>query len=206
MYILVCFWGVVILCGWQNYDRKFILFFSPCCPGHLPFGGGGGWYMIYKLFVVAWSVGAELWEKLTPLGLKQTDCWCNDVGHSQHVLHDLPFCCGHMSTHAFGGRISLSFPFFPPDKTRLLIYAHQTSISPIRTKIYFMYIKTFSELCKFSVSKTPGAWRKLYNADLHKLCSSLNKVTVIKSSRARWAAQSRMGRIRIYVRALGGKP
>lgn len=199
----VCVWVTSILCGWQNYNRKFILFFlPPCCPGHLPVGG---WYMIYKLFVVAWSVGAELGEKLTPPGLKQTDCWCNDVEHSQHVLHDLPFCCGHTSTHAFGGRVSLYFFFC---QTKLVCWSMRTRLKFLLflQKNYFLYIKTFSELCKLSASETAGAWRKLHNADLRKLYSSLKRVTVIKWRRAKWAAQSDIGKIKIYIGALGWKP
>lgn len=75
-----------------NCDRQFYAlscifkFVTPklCRPWHLLVWG---WYMIYKLFVVAWPVGVGvLWEKLAPLGAKQTDCWCNDVEHSQHVV------------------------------------------------------------------------------------------------------------------------
>jgi hypothetical protein len=32
-----------------------------------------------------------------------------------------------------------------------------------------------------------GGWRKLHNEELHKLCSSLNIVRMIKSRRMRWA-------------------
>jgi hypothetical protein len=41
-----------------------------------------------------------------------------------------------------------------------------------------------------------GSWRKLYNDELHSLCSSLNIVKVIKSRRMRWAGPvARMGQV-----------
>lgn len=49
--------------------------------------------VVHDLQVICGRVacGGELREKLTPLGVKQTDCWFNDVEHSQHVLCDLRF-------------------------------------------------------------------------------------------------------------------
>jgi hypothetical protein len=122
--------------------------------------------VVHDLQVICGRVvcGGELCEKLTPLGLKQTDCWCNDVEHSQHVLHDLPFCCGHTSTHAFGGRFSFVLLFFARRNWSVDLCAPDFHFCYSLKKI--MNIKTFSKLCKLSVCETTGAWRKLYNADL----------------------------------------
>jgi hypothetical protein len=42
--------------------------------------------------------------------------------------------------------------------------------------------------------KVTGEWRKLYNAELHDLCSSHNNIQVIKERRIRWVGHvSHMG-------------
>jgi hypothetical protein len=51
------------------------------------------------------------------------------------------------------------------------------------------------------------SWRKLHNDELHKLYSSPNIVTVIKSRRMRWAGHvARMGKERGVYRVLVGRP
>jgi hypothetical protein len=52
-----------------------------------------------------------------------------------------------------------------------------------------------------------GEWRKLHNAELHDLYSSLTTVQVIKSKRMRWAGHVvRLGEGRGVYRVLVGKP
>jgi hypothetical protein len=52
-----------------------------------------------------------------------------------------------------------------------------------------------------------GSWRKLYNDELHGLCSSPNTVRVIISRRMRWAGQvARMGEGGGVYRVLVGRP
>ena len=52
-----------------------------------------------------------------------------------------------------------------------------------------------------------GEWRRLHNAELNDLYSSLNIVRVIKSRRMRWAGHvARMGEERGVYRVLVGKP
>jgi hypothetical protein len=52
-----------------------------------------------------------------------------------------------------------------------------------------------------------GSWRKLHNDELHRLYSSPNIVTVIKSRRMRWAGHvTRMGEGRGVYRVLVGRP
>jgi hypothetical protein len=52
-----------------------------------------------------------------------------------------------------------------------------------------------------------GSWRKLHNDELHNLYSSPNIVSVIKSSRLRWAGHvARMGEGRDVYRILVGRP
>jgi hypothetical protein len=52
-----------------------------------------------------------------------------------------------------------------------------------------------------------GDWRKLYNEELHNLCSSPNVIRMIKSRRMWWAGHvARMGEKRNAYRILVGKP
>ena len=52
-----------------------------------------------------------------------------------------------------------------------------------------------------------GEWRRLHNAELNDLYSSLNIVRVKKSRRMRWAGHvARMGEERVVYRMLVGKP
>jgi hypothetical protein len=51
-----------------------------------------------------------------------------------------------------------------------------------------------------------GDWRKHHNEELHNLYSSLNRITMIKSKRMRWAGHvARMGKKRNAYRILVGK-
>jgi hypothetical protein len=52
-----------------------------------------------------------------------------------------------------------------------------------------------------------GGWRKLYNEELHNLCSSPSIIRIMKSRRMRWAGHvARMGEKRKVYRLLVGKP
>jgi hypothetical protein len=52
-----------------------------------------------------------------------------------------------------------------------------------------------------------GGWRKLHNEELHKLYSTPNIITMIKSRSMRWAGHvARMGETRNAYRILVGKP
>jgi hypothetical protein len=52
-----------------------------------------------------------------------------------------------------------------------------------------------------------GEWRKLYNEELHNLCSSPDIIRQVKSRRIRWAGHvARMGEERKLYKVLLGKP